>query len=805
MQQLEILSQKMKQFIISFGFCLLGISLINGQSLADGQYSSLTNDIIYNGRLKPDMSAPRWNSSFIELSKSRIEINADGLSIKSSDGANVIYTLSGSDFNPGNQKFALEFVASVDDSGALGIDVRSDNGQRAYVNIFEDHINSQKTIDSVIKDNMDNSTKARYRIAVGNEYADIYKNAEWIGSVDLEREDVIEDNGFENSTNETLQSYWEKDGYTIFDVITGSAGNQVHSGTKALEWDNNWNGRFMSRIPVQPNSTYRLSYWAKLTTVSAWGQTTMNGGVWVDGAQVGYLNVSGGWKQYTCEFTTGENTTYADIYYHNGWTGDGRFKITFDDMELTQLSGKNYLRFGKINTSGNSEILISSIAYKPGDAYRPIGKTQLLELYNKAETAYNTAENGTSNGEYPSYAYDKLNADLVSAQSLINNQNITIDEIDSLYLILEKSYSIFLASKIDSDLPDLTSIGLAFDKNPIKAMESTRLSVTGKMSDNSDADLTKALITYTSSDENIAAIDDNGNIQTLQDGVVQIMVKVNLRNVELTKTQSLTVEAYSLVSVDLTAYQTTLRAGEASGTKVLALMSDGTEPDLAFLTKEFVVSDESILEINPYGSIIAKKAGNAIVKVKCTYMERDVKEDEIEITVVDLDEIVLQFSSDEYDENSKGSFSVEALMTDGSRYELDKNQLVFYSSDRNVLRMNTKGECFAYQAGVSSVLCAIVANGEVKSTELSITVKPTSSGKEEFSVTENFILYPNPVKEMLFVQNSESIPMKICVYDFMGKQIMKSSIVNSLNVSELPKGYYVLELEGKGNWKFIKD
>ena len=71
---------------------------------------------------------------------------------------------------------------------------------------------------------------------------------------------------------------------------------------------------------------------------------------------------------------------------------------------------------------------------------------------------------------------------------------------------------------------------------------------------------------------------------------------------------------------------------------------------------------------------------------------------------------------------------------------------------------------------------------------------------------ETITLYPNPVKQTLNVSGvSQRAVMEI--YDMLGRKYM-STAGNSIDVSGLPKGIYLLRIKEEGNLitkKFIKD
>ena len=54
-------------------------------------------------------------------------------------------------------------------------------------------------------------------------------------------------------------------------------------------------------------------------------------------------------------------------------------------------------------------------------------------------------------------------------------------------------------------------------------------------------------------------------------------------------------------------------------------------------------------------------------------------------------------------------------------------------------------------------------------------------------------IYPNPTLDMVYIEGNYT-QLKVVVYDILGKQVMKESISNSIDISQLEKGVYILQL-----------
>ena len=54
-------------------------------------------------------------------------------------------------------------------------------------------------------------------------------------------------------------------------------------------------------------------------------------------------------------------------------------------------------------------------------------------------------------------------------------------------------------------------------------------------------------------------------------------------------------------------------------------------------------------------------------------------------------------------------------------------------------------------------------------------------------------IYPNPSSDMVFIDGNYS-QLKVVMYDILGKKVINKSITNSIDISQLEKGVYILQL-----------
>ena len=68
---------------------------------------------------------------------------------------------------------------------------------------------------------------------------------------------------------------------------------------------------------------------------------------------------------------------------------------------------------------------------------------------------------------------------------------------------------------------------------------------------------------------------------------------------------------------------------------------------------------------------------------------------------------------------------------------------------------------------------------------------PTASVDDQNQL--DISIYPNPTSDIVFIEGNYS-QLKVVVYDILGKQVINKSITNSIDISHLEKGVYILQL-----------
>jgi len=68
---------------------------------------------------------------------------------------------------------------------------------------------------------------------------------------------------------------------------------------------------------------------------------------------------------------------------------------------------------------------------------------------------------------------------------------------------------------------------------------------------------------------------------------------------------------------------------------------------------------------------------------------------------------------------------------------------------------------------------------------------PTASVDDQTQL--DIFIYPNPTSDIVYIDGNYS-QLKVVIFDILGKQVMNKPITNSIDISQLEKGVYILQL-----------
>lgn len=777
---------------MKYKFILLNCALLAPLFMGNAQSSSLFFNKIYEGKdVKPLQSIPAWSEFSTNSEGAKTTLSENGnLSVKINENTSFGYRLPLSSTSITASPFAIEFgLQTPTDNAGMDLDIRTPEGDRATYSIQKQFLINRIGNDTILR-NLDNSQLSAFRFVLDtNKKTLVYKNGELLTTQDRTREDEIKDPGFENSNQ--LGIWWASSWSQV--VIDG---NSPHSGSKSIHWENGWTGQLGANFPVQPNSKYRLSYWAKAVKVNA-SQSVMKGGLWVAGVNKGSLNITpGNYQKFTIEFTTGSNEEIAELVFHNGWdqASSGAFAVYIDDVELTQLEGEPYIQFGKIAKAKTGDFLLNYIAAK-ADNNKPALSADLTTAISDAEALKSGAITGSGIGNFPQYAVDRLQNGLSNAKEINADQSYIL--IDAAYAKLQREIDRFNNCKITNASLDFSTLNISPNLQSLKLADRVQLRVSGKMNDNKDIDTEVLFISY-KSENNKISIDANGILTAKEIGVDELTVTAQYINATKTLKIPIEVKAYEITAVNAAPFQAIIRLGDATGINITALMTNDEAAKDGEITFTYESLTPAIASVNTFGTIIGKTAGTAQIKTTGSFMGKEISK-ELEVEVIGIDRIEIT-APQNLNKDVIGQYTVKAFYTDGTEANLAHEDVAVYSSNRDILRVDNKGLVVACNLGEATLTARIKQATTLKTQSATVSVGDPQ-GVSNATISNLCKIYPNPAQENVCISIPEDSQFTtVSIISLTGSVLLSQNIATgatiSLSISDLAPGIYFVSLTG---------
>lgn len=269
-------------------------------------------------------------------------------------------------------------------------------------------------------------------------------------------------------------------------------------------------------------------------------------------------------------------------------------------------------------------------------------------------------------------------------------------------IITAKAGSFSATCKVTVNIP-LQGISIKGTASTIKKNQTAQLSVVYDPTDTTD----DRSVTWFSSDNTIATVNNNGLVTAMKDGKATITAKVGNR----TASYEITVQEIKLTSINIRD-AVTIHKGEKEDLTVTYVPENTT--DDKFTT--WRSSDTAIATVDGNGTVTAVAPGKAIITAKTGNFE-----DTCEVTVdAPLKEIVPDSETIDLVKNQTGVITYTFNPADTT----DSREVAFKSSDPTIVEVDGQGNLTAKKSGTAKVTLTgannVMATVSVNVTEIPI-------------------------------------------------------------------------------------
>ncbi|MBE6965273.1 MAG: hypothetical protein E7441_04480, partial [Ruminococcaceae bacterium] len=281
-----------------------------------------------------------------------------------------------------------------------------------------------------------------------------------------------------------------------------------------------------------------------------------------------------------------------------------------------------------------------------------ISTTDLTTLVNGIDTNKDAQKLGTINMDA------EVNEQTITTWAL-GNATVTPGEYRLIFIVTEKNTSansngeIISFSLSPKQEKKLTSIILSADKTEIELTEKAKLTATAVYSVGGNALLEPENITYKSSDESIATVDENGVVVPKKPG--EVTITATAKGTEISAQTKISIIGKRLVNAELVSSAKKLLIGESAVLMAKGYLSDGSEisangsvvsaPD-AKVTYTSLTPE--ILSVDDSGTVTALCAGTGRVRATLSFEGSEMSREMNITAIADTDSLEYNFKWEAY-------------------------------------------------------------------------------------------------------------------------------------------------------------
>ena len=293
-------------------------------------------------------------------------------------------------------------------------------------------------------------------------------------------------------------------------------------------------------------------------------------------------------------------------------------------------------------------------------------------------------------------------------------------------------------------------------------------------------------VTWESSDETVATVDENGLVTGKSAGSATVTV----RTVEggYTAQCSVTVEGEETVlPTGVTLSHTTLnmKVGEEAQLIATVQPADATDKSITWESN----APETV-SVDSEGLLTAHKAGTAVITARtvngfsafCMVTVEEGDEPEIPVTGISLSPTYIELTEGE---------TAQLTVTIEPEDATDRS-ISWESSDEDIATVGADGTVTGISEGETVITATTVDGGYTAECR----IKVVGGTDVEMTAADAVTVYPNPVRDVLNVETGGAAVVRMEMTDATGHAVMSiEGDVHTVDVSALPEGLYLLRIE----------
>ena len=418
---------------------------------------------------------------------------------------------------------------------------------------------------------------------------------------------------------------------------------------------------------------------------------------------------------------------------------DQAFGTSLDKLDTSMeaaslVSVANNFKF--LKNPDNVSCKVEYLTLEGRVTYERFKNSKYMYALNKSNTRvyrYAAFANKTNKGGYKKHSF--------------NNNNIEVYGIVNGYA--HTPYGFIKTSDLTSTKPAapvaVSSVGLNSTSITLKNIRNYKLTATVSPSNASNK-----TITWTSSNGNVAKVDQNGNVTAVNEGTATITAKSNNGKTATCKVTVINPASVAVSSVGLNSTSITLK--NIRNYKLTATVSPSNASNK---TITWTSSNSNVARVDVNGNVTAVNAGTATITAK----SNNGKTTTCKVTVINPASVAVSSVG------LKSSTTIvkgktEKLTATVSPSNASNKAVTWTSSNSNVARVDANGNITAVNAGTATITaksnngkiatCKVTVNNPYKTRAVKFTVNVPTSFKQKHYVeildANNNVIYTSAVK-----------------------------------------------------------